>query len=184
MWNIGIKAYTRKTIMSWHAFFQHIVSNPMHYFLRRWLWFLCATIFCIVVVIVRRRYTVEPAIETKIADVVSELDMKPIQDSPFFAYLGHNAVTEATAPNPNNTSTHAVDRVSEHVKHRSLGVAMPEPQGHEASNFRGTSASGQWRNHTYPDSPNRQVSYDSSQIMLDEESRRQWQRRTVHFCGV
>lgn len=114
------------------------------------------------------------------------VNKQALLDSSFFAYLGHNAITESSAQNPSNTSSHAINRVSERMKLRrgSTPIITDEPQSDDSDQVLNTTTSGQWRNHSYPDSPNRQVSFDQSQSMHDDDNGRSWQRRTLYVCGV
>ena len=113
-------------------------------------------------------------------------DAKTPSDSPFLAYLGHNAVTEAVANDPSNTSNHAIERLLEKLRLRPAmsSYLVEEPQTYGYDDSRTHVLAEKWRRHSYPDSPNRQVSFDRVQVIRQEGIGRSWQRRTIHACGV
>ena len=147
---------------------------------------LCAATACIILVFcVQRRpraITVrQPLPEAQACD----LDKTSIQDSPFLAFLGHNVVTESIAQDPVNTSIHAIHRIPEHIKFTDvIPTLTAEPQPYDFERLQEGPGDRQWRSHSYPDSPNRQVSFGSVQQMRDEKCCRQWSRRTIQVCGI
>lgn len=161
-------------IMAW----QYIFSSS---------WALAyVAIACILLGVILRKWPHHiPTQQTLPEQDVSGHDEKSMQDSPFFAYLGHNAVTESHPTDSANTSIHAIHRIPEHIKFRNaMETLSPEPQSYAFDQPPEDPGNRHWRSFSYPDTSNMQVSFDSVQQMRDEEHCRQWSRRTIQFCGV
>jgi len=162
-------------IMTW----QHIASSP-------WA-LLCAAIACaLVVMLLRRRISDVVVMEELPEKDVLDLGKKPLQDSPFFVYLGHNAITESGPQNAGNTSRHAIYRIPEHVKIRdAVTVPAAEPDFYSLDQPEDCIRREQWRSYSHADTVTRQVSVSHIQQMHDgEENGRQWLRRIVQVSGV
>lgn len=149
------------------------------------LWSVAFVMIAIATYLRRRKLQKLAAVTERTKEEVPAFEKQPIPDSPFFAYLGHNALTEAVAQNPSNTSTHAIDRIPEHIKLRNTIFSHhEEPQSYDSDPSTDLPTSGHWRSYSYPDTPHRQVSFDHVLTMRDEENDRNWQRRTLHICGI
>lgn len=155
-------------------------SRPM------WAFWFAALVMIAIGIYFRFRKLQHPAIADRNKEEVFTSDKRPIPNSPFFAYLGHNVLTEAVAQDPSNTSTHAIDRIPEHIKLRNTLFSHheEEPWSYDSDPSTGLPTSGHWQSYSYPDSPHRQVSFDRIRTMRDEENDRSWQRRTLHVCGI
>lgn len=114
-------------------------------------------------------------------------DVKDAKDSPFFAYLGHNILTESCANDPSNTSVDAIGRIPEHfhLQNAVLTRVLEEPQEFHDLNARNASPPiQQYRSYTYPDTRNRQIRFDRIEQICDAAHDRRWQRRTMHICAI
>ena len=161
-------------IMAWHHFFS-------------WPWVLaCIAITCILLGISLRKWAYHSsAKQTPPEQDLCGHDEKCVQDSPFFVYLGHNAITESKATDSANTSIHAIHRIPEHIRFSNATDHLSaDPQSYEFDRIPEDLSNRHWRSFSYPDTPNMQVSFNSVQQMHDKEHSRQWSRKTIHFCGV
>lgn len=139
----------------------------------------------IIVVILRSRPHNMVVMDSPSGKDVSHLDKGSSHDSPFFAYLGHNAITESIPTDAANGSMDAVDCIAEHARPRkAMATMIAEPRSYNLYHLQDDPRNGQWRSYSYADTPNRQVSFDRVKQMRDEESCRRWSRRTVQFCGI
>lgn len=164
-------------IMTW----QHIVSSSSPWAL------LCATIACALVVMLLRRKVNDVFIMEELPEKdVLDVDKKPLQHSPFFVYLGHNAITESGPQNAGNTSRHAIHRIPEHVKIRNAVTApAAEPDFYSPDQPEDCTRREQWRSYSHADTLTGQVSISHIQQMHDgEENGRQWSRRIVQVSGI
>lgn len=118
-----------------------------------------------------------------------DIEVKSRKDSPFFAYLGHNILTEGCANDPNNTSVDAIARIPEHVLLRNAVInnLRDEPVRYSDTNSSPT-LDGRpiqhQRSYTYPDTKREQLRYDRVEQIYDVAHDRRWQRRTMHACGI
>jgi len=113
------------------------------------------------------------------------MDKESVQHSPFFVYLGHNAITESGPQNVGNTSRHAMDSVARHIKSGNAIAALAvEPDSYNLVQPGDYVGEGQWRSYSYAGTSKRQVSFSHVRRMRDEEYGRQWSRRTVQVCGI
>lgn len=154
------------------------------------IFFSAATILVVLSILARRRRMRKipttpictPIERTPLLLPVAEKEIAP---SPFFAYLGHNVITESIAEDPSNTSGHAIDRITEHIKVRNTRISnrTEEPQSYNFDSADGSVRTNVWRNFTYPDSPNRQLCVGIIETVHDSE-RERWRRKTLQFCGI
>ena len=161
-------------IMAWH----HIFSSP---------WALaCLAISCILLGLSLRKWAhLSSAGQTLLEQDIRGHDEKCMQDSPFFAYLGHNAITESKATDSANTSIHAIHRIPKHIRFNNATDSLTmEPRSYDFDKTPEDLSNIHWRSFSYPDTSNMQVSFDSVRLMRDEEHGRQWSRKTIQFCGV
>lgn len=151
------------------------------------LWaLLCAAISCtLVAMFLRRRVTGVPIMQKVPEKSLPNMDKESVQHSPFFVYLDHNAITESEPQNVGNTSGNAIDRITEHIKSRNAMAALAaEPDLYNSGQSDNSVGKGKWRSYSYTDTPRRQLSFRHVRHMRDEESGRQWSRRTMQFCGI
>lgn len=146
---------------------QHIFPSP-------WA-LLCAAIACALIAMFLRRRANSLAIMQKLPEKgILDVDKEFVQDSPFFVYLGHNAITESGPQNVGNTSRHAIDRMSKHIKSRNAIAALAaEPDSYNLVQPGDYVGKGQWRSYSYAGTSKRQVSFSHVRQMRNEEHGRQ-----------
>lgn len=161
-------------------------TKTWHYFFRsHWHWLLLFIVCAAVTTILRYRRQQEYP-DDDLWDP-SSLEIKSSKDSPFFAYLGHNILTEGLANDPNNTSVHAIDRIPEHVLVRNalLSNVSEEPSNYDDRDLcTGIPPLRYERSYTYPDTKNQQIRHDCIEHINDAMYDRHWQRRTMHARGI
>lgn len=107
---------------------------------------------------------------------------KDFQSDPaFYAYLGHNVITESSTHRSGNTSTHAIESMSSGVRQRDFRNLRIDT-GSEIQAFEPMDE--RWFLHSYDDSPTKQVSFGNIETIFEPETQRYWQRKTMQFHGV
>lgn len=152
--------------------------------LSQWYWLPVLIVIVAVTALLHRRYRQGIPVDTLWEETLPP--MKISADSPFFAYLGHNALTESSPNDPNNTSIDAIERIMGHVQPENVMLTeiSEEPQEYSPDTHDVLPWVYQYRSYTYPDTQNKQIRIDHVEQMRDNAQDRRWQRRTVHVCAI
>lgn len=154
--------------------------------LSQWHWLLLLLLMVVVSVtaLLHRRYRQDRFTEEEWEDFIAPV--QDSKDSPFFAYLGHNILTQGCPHDPNNTSMDAIGRISEspRFERATLHEVSEEPLEYNTDINDVSPSLHQYRSYTYPDSQNKQIRYDRVEQLRDTDPDRQWQRRTVHVYAI
>jgi len=146
-------------IMAWHQF----AYSP-------WT-MLCVAMVCVLVVLfVQKTRSERSVVQVLPQKEVLNLSDKSAQSSPFFAYLGHNAVTESARYSVAHTTIHASQYISRHGKSMDADATRTAESEHYSPCQPQNEASiGTWRSHSYADSSNRQVSFEHFRLLYEKE---------------
>ena len=108
------------------------------------------------------------------------------KDYVHFAYLGHNAVTQSSANDPENTSSHAIYRLEQHLKAAESSQAKEaQVSSHDDIVQREDPFDlGKWQEFTYTDSTAKQISFDTVQTLQSNQDLHHWRRKTRYIRGV
>lgn len=151
----------------------------------RWYWLLLLLVALpLLGAILRRRRRRTTPIDNPWQDFVPSI--KNPEDSPFFAYLGHNALTESSPSDPNNTSVDAIGRIPDHFKNTgSMDILLEEPQQYESDVSHALPPMHhQYPSYTYPDIQTMQIRFDRVEQIRDDAHDCRWQRHTMHICTI
>lgn len=126
------------------------------------------------------------ALNRQLEDHLPNIDKKAMQDPAFYAYLGHNAITESPPLGPGIIVFEAADHILTrgYLNELILDHTTKEPlsDSHESSPY--SPVQGRWRRFSYDDTDNQQLRYDARRREHDTQTGRRWQRRTMHACGI
>lgn len=152
--------------------------------LSQWYWLLFLIIIMSATALLHRKYCQDVPGDIPWEEFIPSA--KNSENSPFFAYLGHNILTEGCPNDPTNTSVDAIGRIVEYdqVKTRFLAEVSEEPPEYNSRVRDASPSLHQYRSYTYPDIQNKHMRYDRVEQMSDVAQDRRWQRRTMYICAI